>query len=137
PAQAAITLGLAHPAAQRFGRTAHLAGDRGNRCPLRSVIALVLQHHPHRALAQRRGVTCCCRLHGSLLSKVGASGEPGGGSALSLAFQRASPSGTRCSALAHDCPFSLACPVGSQAFPRSGLTQRSLFVVVSCWWQRC
>src|SRR5690606_13033760 len=57
--------------------------------------------------------------------------------AVSLAFQPASPSGLRCSALAHGCSFSLACPVGSQALPRSGLTQRSLFVVVSCWWQRC
>ena len=40
------------------------------------MIALMLQHHPHRTLAQLRGVTCCCRLHGSILSKVGASGEP-------------------------------------------------------------
>ena len=39
-----VTLGLAHPMAQRLGRAADLLGHRPNRRPLRLVLVLVVEH---------------------------------------------------------------------------------------------
>ena len=46
---ALVVLGLPRPTPQRLGGAAHLAGYRLDRRPLRTVLALVLQHHPHRS----------------------------------------------------------------------------------------
>src|SRR3954451_9833536 len=47
---AAIDLGPPHPLAQRLGRHPELLRDRDDRVPLRRLLALVLEHHPHRPL---------------------------------------------------------------------------------------
>ena len=72
------TLSLLHPVMQRLRRAADLGRDRHDRRPPRRVLALVLQHHPHRALADlRRKLVRCLACHGSIFSRVGASGKPG------------------------------------------------------------
>src|SRR5688500_14587109 len=50
----AIDLGLANPLAQRLVRHPQLARDRRDRRPLRLVLGLVLEHHPHRTLPDLR-----------------------------------------------------------------------------------
>ena len=47
-----------------------------DRRPLRGVRRRVLEHHPHRSLPHFRGKPTRSR-HGSILSRIGASGEPG------------------------------------------------------------
>jgi hypothetical protein len=42
-----VALGLPNPVVKRLRRAADLRRDRNNRCPLRGVIASVLDHHPH------------------------------------------------------------------------------------------
>src|SRR3954470_14003121 len=51
---ASVSLMLAHPAAQRLRRAAELLGYRPDRRPLRSVLGLVLQDHPHGTLSHLR-----------------------------------------------------------------------------------
>src|SRR4051812_19791493 len=75
--QAPITLGLANPVAQGLARAADLGRDRLDGRVLRAVLALVIQHHPDRALADLRRIGGCALRHGSILSRVGASGKPG------------------------------------------------------------
>jgi hypothetical protein len=53
---ALIAFGLPDPAPQRLGSAADLRRDRADRRPLRGVLPFVLEHHPHRALADFRGV---------------------------------------------------------------------------------
>jgi len=36
----------------------------------------MVQDHPHRAGTDLRGIRCCSLRHGSILSKLGASGKP-------------------------------------------------------------
>src|SRR5690606_31030065 len=72
----AITLGLAHPTAQRFGCTTHLGGNRADRCPLRLVVVLMFPYQSNRSLTHFRGILRRC-LHSSILSRVGASGKAG------------------------------------------------------------
>ena len=64
---------------QRLRRAADLGRDRHDRCPLRGVLAAVLQHHPHGAFAHLGGKLRGCPVirHGSILSRVGASDKPG------------------------------------------------------------
>jgi hypothetical protein len=76
PAAQAIPLRLPHPPAQRLGRTAHLCRDRANRGPLRPMLGGLFLHQPHRALPHLRGIPCPL-VHGSNLSTIGASGNPG------------------------------------------------------------
>src|SRR4029077_15245014 len=76
--QAPITLGLANPVAQGLARAADLGRDRLDGRVLRAVLALVIQHHPDRALADLRRIWGCALCHGSILSRGGASGKPGG-----------------------------------------------------------
>src|SRR5690606_2777148 len=71
-----IALGLAYPTAQCFGGTTDLGRNRANRCPFRLVVALMFQYQSNRSLADFRGVLRR-RLHGSILSRVGASGKAG------------------------------------------------------------
>src|SRR5690606_18310151 len=75
-AQPLVTLGPTHPVAQRLGRAPDLPGNRLDRRPLRTVRALVLQHHPHRPLPDFRGILHWLG-HDSILSRVGASRNPG------------------------------------------------------------
>src|SRR5512132_4118354 len=49
---ALIPLGLTDPQANRLGLRAQLLSDRADRLPLRPVLALVLEHHPHGPLTQ-------------------------------------------------------------------------------------
>src|SRR5690606_42117831 len=73
---ASTPLGLAYPTAQCFGGTTDLGRNRANRCPFRLVVALMFQYQSNRSLADFRGVLRR-RLHGSILSRVGASGKAG------------------------------------------------------------
>ncbi len=52
----AVYLRSAHPLAHRLGRRAKLVGNRADRLPLRTVMPLVVQHHPHRPLTQLGGI---------------------------------------------------------------------------------
>src|SRR4051794_566152 len=54
---AAIDLGLPHSLTQRLVRRPELPGDRDDRVPLRRVLALVLEHHPHRPLPPLRPIS--------------------------------------------------------------------------------
>jgi hypothetical protein len=47
-----IDLGLANPPPNRLPGRPQLLGDRTDRLPLRPLHALMLQHHPHRTIAQ-------------------------------------------------------------------------------------
>src|SRR4029077_1630701 len=66
-----------HPVAQCLARAADLLGNRVDRRPLRSVLGLVVQDHPNRASTDLRGIWGNSLRHGSILSRVGASGKPG------------------------------------------------------------
>ena len=48
---AGVPLGLTYPLADRLLGQPQLLCDRSDRLPLRPVLMLVLQHHPHRTLA--------------------------------------------------------------------------------------
>ena len=75
---AAVDLGLLHPLVQRLRRAADLGRDRRDRRPARGMLAFVIQHHPHRAVADlRRKLVRRLARHGSTFSGVGASGKPG------------------------------------------------------------
>ncbi len=52
--QALITLSLSPPTAQRLGGASELRRDRTDRCPLRTVLVWVIQHHLHRPLPYLR-----------------------------------------------------------------------------------
>ena len=73
---APIALILPYPPAQGLGRTPHLRRDRLNGRPLRSILRLVLLDQPHRPFPNLRGVPRSF-VHGSNLSNIGASGNPG------------------------------------------------------------
>lgn len=49
---ALVSLGLAHPQPHCLGFRSQLLRDRADRFPLRAVLALVVQHHPHGPLPQ-------------------------------------------------------------------------------------
>ena len=66
-----------HPVAQCLARAADLLGNRVDRRPLRSVLGLVVQDHPNRASTDLRGIWGNSLRHGSILSRVGASGKLG------------------------------------------------------------
>jgi hypothetical protein len=67
------------PGAANFGR------DRDDCCPTR-MLALVIQNHPHRTIANlRRKIVRRLACHRSTFSRVGASDKPGGGSTRMLA----------------------------------------------------
>src|SRR3954469_17189710 len=74
---ALVRLGLPHPVTQCLARAADLLGNRADRCPLRGVLALVVQDHPNRAGTDLGGIRGNSLRHGSILSRVGGSGEPG------------------------------------------------------------
>ena len=75
---AAVALRLLHPLVQRLRRAADLARNRDDRRPARRMLALVIQHHPHRAGADlRRKLVRRLACHRSTLSGVGASDKPG------------------------------------------------------------
>src|SRR5438270_2396008 len=63
--------------AQCLARAADLLGNRVDRRPLGSVLGLVVQDHPNRASTDLRGIWGNSLRHGSILSRVGASGKPG------------------------------------------------------------
>src|SRR5437868_10669099 len=65
-----------HPVAQCLARAADLLGNRVDRRPLGSVLGLVVQDHPNRASTDLRGIWGNSLRHGSILSRVGASGNP-------------------------------------------------------------
>ena len=75
-ALALITLGPPHPQPKRLGRAPDLPGNRPDRRPLRTVSVLMLQHHPYRPIPDFRGVLHWL-VHDSILSRVGASRNPG------------------------------------------------------------
>src|SRR6476661_8645631 len=75
--QALVALGLPDPVTQGLARAADLGRDRLDGRVLRAVLALVVQHHPDRTLADLRRIWGCALCHGSSLSRVGASGKPG------------------------------------------------------------
>ena len=75
--QALVALGLPDPVAQRLARAADLGRDRLDGRLLRAVLALMVQNHPHRAVADFRRIGGCTLRHGSILSRVGASRKPG------------------------------------------------------------
>src|SRR5437868_15487999 len=66
-----------HPVAQCLARAADLLGNRVDCRPLGSVLGLVVQDHPNRASTDLRGIWGNSLRHGSILSRVGASGKPG------------------------------------------------------------
>src|SRR4051794_21481645 len=76
-APALIALGLANPAAQGLRRAADLGGNRADRSRLRGVLALVVEHHPHRTGTDLRKIRGNMLGHGSILPGSGASGKPG------------------------------------------------------------
>src|SRR3954454_12159128 len=76
-APALIALGLANPAAQGLRRAADLGGNRADRSRLRGVLALVVEHHPHRTGTDLRRIRGNMLGHGSILPGSGASGKPG------------------------------------------------------------
>src|ERR687890_763856 len=76
-AKTLITLRLPHPVAQRLARAADLGCNRPDRLILRGVLVPVLENHPDRPLADLWGIRGCSLRHGSILSGVGASGNPG------------------------------------------------------------
>ena len=70
--------GLLHPLVQRLGRAADFCGDRHDRRPERVVLAFMVQHRPHRAVAHlRREPVRRFALGTSPYSGVEASGKPG------------------------------------------------------------
>jgi hypothetical protein len=73
-----VALGLADSLPERLSRAADLARDRADRCPLRRMIAAMIQHRPDRPLpdVRRKPVRPLLR-HSPILSTVGASCEPG------------------------------------------------------------
>src|SRR3954470_23643860 len=73
---ALVAFSLAYPVPERLARAADLGRNRADRRMLRVVLALVLQHHPNRALAHLRGEEWGSLRHGSILARVGASGKP-------------------------------------------------------------
>lgn len=76
-----VALGLPHPLPQRLRRAADLARDRSDRRPLRFVVALVLQDHPHRPLPHLPREPARSS-HGSFLSKKWSLRETRSGSTL-------------------------------------------------------
>src|SRR5262249_8608700 len=71
-----VALGLPHPVPERLRRAPDLLRDRYDGRPLRVMLILMLEHHPHRALSDFWGEpTRSC--HGPILSKSGASEKPG------------------------------------------------------------
>ncbi len=52
--QALVAFGLPHPVAQRLARAADLLGNRADCLVLGAVLALVLEDHPNRSLADLR-----------------------------------------------------------------------------------
>src|SRR3954468_14779113 len=76
-APALIALGLANPVAQRLRRAADLGGNRADRGRLGGVLALVVEHHPDRTVADLRRIRGYAHGHGSILPGSGAFGKPG------------------------------------------------------------
>jgi hypothetical protein len=76
-AQPLVTLVLAHPAPQGFGRAADLRCDRLDRRPLRRVLVLGLEHHAHRPLDDLGGKLRGLPHDGSIFSNEGTSSNPG------------------------------------------------------------
>jgi hypothetical protein len=76
---AAIAIRLLHPLKQRMRRAADLPRYRGNRRPARRLLAFMIQHHPHRTVADLRRKLVCPRRtrHGTTFLAVGASVRPG------------------------------------------------------------
>lgn len=64
------------PVEQGLRNTADLGGDRFNSAPQRRILAPVFLHQPHRTLPDFGGKFVRL-VHGSILSKVGASSKPG------------------------------------------------------------
>src|SRR4051794_8540192 len=73
---ALVAFSLAYPVPERLARAADLGRDRADRRMLRAVLALVFQHHPHRAFADLRRKGWGSLRHGSFLARSGASGKP-------------------------------------------------------------
>src|SRR3954451_23148990 len=73
---ALVAFSLAYPVPERLARAADLGRDRADRRMLRAVLALVFQHHPHRAFADLRRKGWGSLRHGSILARSGASGKP-------------------------------------------------------------
>src|SRR3970040_2196251 len=76
---AGVLLGLAHPEPDGLGLRAENLGNRTDRLPLGPVFVAVVEDHPDRAFTQLGGVLPRPSLfcHGSILSRVGASTDPG------------------------------------------------------------
>src|SRR5690606_28774158 len=72
----AVDLRGPHPVAQGLCGHPALRRDRGDRRPLRGVVALVLAHEPHRPLPDFCWVPASV-CHRSILSRIGASNIPG------------------------------------------------------------
>src|SRR6202007_570994 len=75
---ATVAIRLLHPFQPRMGEAANLPRDRSNRRTARRMLAFMIQHHPHRTLADlRRKLVRRRTRHGSTFLRVGASGKPG------------------------------------------------------------
>jgi hypothetical protein len=75
---AAIDFHFLDPLIERLWRAADLRGYRYNCRPPRRVLGLVVQNHPHCTGADlSRKLVCRFACHGSILSGVGASDQPG------------------------------------------------------------
>ncbi len=75
-----IRLGPPNPQTYRLGFRPQLFSDRTDRLPLRGVLVLVIEDHPHRTLTHLFGILPTMLfliLHSSILSKSGASTKPG------------------------------------------------------------
>ena len=72
-----IPLGLAYSIPKRLTRAADLGRDRADHRILRAVLGLTIKHHPDCTLADLRRKGRRALRHGSILSRVGASGKPG------------------------------------------------------------
>ena len=71
-----ITFGLTDPATQRLRCSADLGGNGADSRPLRGVVGLVVEDHADGPLTDLRGISLGS-VHGSILSRFGASGNPG------------------------------------------------------------
>jgi hypothetical protein len=74
---ATVDLGLADPVIQGLRLSADLRGNRRNRLPPRTMLALVVQQQPHGAFTHFGGTLVRCLAHDApSYSRVGASGKP-------------------------------------------------------------
>ena len=109
-------------------RSCDLGGNRADRSRLRGVLALVVEHHPHRTGTDLRRIRGNMLGHGSILPGSGASGKPGAVQGeygedqwAGMADQRHTPSRVPClRSIGHPCRSDQCACAGETYFSASG-----------------